>query len=65
MELVQAALTRNAMNYNLYLSILLEGSRGVGKFSVAKRMAHYLGIHLMEVSDYSVRICTQAFTHCS
>ena len=56
MELVRVTFTRNAMNYNLYLSILLEGSRGVGKFSVAKQVAQHLGIHLMAVSNHQMHI---------
>ena len=51
MELVRATLTRNAMNYGLYLSILLEGPRGVGKYTVAREVAQCLGMHLMEVDN--------------
>ncbi|KAF8738589.1 hypothetical protein AX14_010893 [Amanita brunnescens Koide BX004] len=54
MELVRVTFTRNAMNYNLYLSILLEGSRGVGKFSVAKQVAQHLGIHLMAFNCFEI-----------
>lgn len=61
MELVRATFTRNAMNYNLYLSILLQGSRGVGKFSIIKKVAQHLGIHLMAVSDYPMHMVCKPF----
>lgn len=61
MELVRATFTRNAMNYNLYLSILLEGSRGVGKFSIIKKVTQHLGIHLMAVSDPPIHTICKPF----
>ncbi|KAF8623959.1 hypothetical protein AX15_006117 [Amanita polypyramis BW_CC] len=54
MELVRAALIRNAMNYNLSLSILLEGPRGVGKYTVARETAQCLGMHLMELNCFEI-----------
>lgn len=45
-----AALTQTAVDYDLQLSFLLKGGRGVGKFTVASWVAEHLGLHLFEVS---------------
>lgn len=45
-----ASLVRRAVDYNLHLSVLLKGARGVGKFTVATWVAQRLGLHLLEVS---------------
>lgn len=37
------------MDYDLYLSVLLKGPRGIGKFTVATWVARRLGMHLLEV----------------
>ena len=50
LALSAAALSRRAVDYHLQLSILLQGSRGVGKATVAGWVAQRLGIHLFEVS---------------
>ena len=49
LALSSAALNRRAVDYHLQLSILLQGSRGVGKATVASWVAQRLGIHLFEV----------------
>ncbi|KAK2467125.1 hypothetical protein APHAL10511_001383 [Amanita phalloides] len=54
LKLVQAALTRNAMNYCLNLSILLEGARGIGKFSITRKVAQQVGMHLMELNCFEI-----------
>ncbi|KAF9268256.1 AAA-domain-containing protein [Marasmius fiardii PR-910] len=41
-------------DYNLQLTTLLKGSRGVGKFTVASAVARLLGLHLLEVNCYDV-----------
>ena len=48
-DLVEAALYPSAMDYNLQLSLLLKGSRGIGKFTTTSWVARSLGIHLLEV----------------
>lgn len=48
--LSSAAMARRAADYDLHLSILLKGVRGVGKFTVASWVAQRLGIHLLEVN---------------
>ena len=50
LALASAALNRRAVDYNLQLSILLKGARGVGKTAIAGWVAQRLGIHLLEVS---------------
>ena len=44
-----ATLARQAVDYNLPLSLLLKGARGTGKFTVANWVAQCLGMHLLEV----------------
>ena len=44
--LVSATLVRNALSYNIPVSILLKGTRGVGKFTTAAQIARQLGLHL-------------------
>lgn len=51
MSLTSAALTQRAMDYDLQLSFLLKGGRGIGKFTVASWVAQRLGLHLFEVSS--------------
>ncbi|EEB91641.1 hypothetical protein MPER_09971, partial [Moniliophthora perniciosa FA553] len=41
-------------DYNLQLSALLKGSRGVGKYTVTSAVARLLGLHLLEVNCYDV-----------
>lgn len=43
-------MARRAADYDLHLSILLKGARGVGKFTVASWVAQRLGMHLLEVN---------------
>lgn len=53
LALTAAALNRHAVDYQLQLSILLKGPRGVGKYTVAMQVARRLGIHLYEVQSCS------------
>ncbi|TBU46999.1 AAA-domain-containing protein [Dichomitus squalens] len=62
LALSSAALNRRAVDYHLQLSILLQGSRGVGKATVASWVAQRLGIHLFEVDCYDVIGDTDAKT---
>ncbi|KAH9483816.1 Peroxisomal biogenesis factor 6 [Psilocybe cubensis] len=52
--LTSAALSQRAMDYNLQLSFLLKGGRGIGKFTVASWVAESLGLHLLEVNCYDI-----------
>ncbi|EMD34491.1 hypothetical protein CERSUDRAFT_97749 [Gelatoporia subvermispora B] len=54
LDLIAAALTKDAVNYNLQLSILLQGPKGVGKLTTAKMVVRELGLHLLEISCYDI-----------
>ena len=41
----------SAPSYDLAVSVLLTGPRGVGKSTMVKSIANRLGIHLFEVGD--------------
>ena len=47
-----AALNRNALDYHLQLSVVLEGPRGVGKTTTVGQVARRLGMHLLEVKVF-------------
>jgi peroxin-6 len=47
--LSQAALMPQALTFDLPISILLKGSRGIGKFTTAVQVARRLGMHVFEV----------------
>ncbi len=40
---------RRGIDYNLQLSILLKGARGVGKFTAVSLVSRHLGLHILEV----------------
>jgi peroxin-6 len=48
-DLAEAALHPSAMDYKLQTSILLKGSRGIGKLTATSWVARSLGIHLLDV----------------
>lgn len=50
LALTSAALSQQAVDYDLQLSFLLKGGRGIGKFTAASWVAQRLGLHLFEVS---------------
>ncbi|KAJ7582447.1 AAA-domain-containing protein [Mycena floridula] len=52
--LASAALEKDAVHYNLNMSILLTGSRGIGKFTTAKSVARQLGLHMLEVNCFDL-----------
>ncbi|KAF8163058.1 P-loop containing nucleoside triphosphate hydrolase protein [Crassisporium funariophilum] len=54
LALSSAALAQRAVDYNLNLSFLLKGSRGIGKFSVASWVAQRLGLNLLEIDCYDI-----------
>ncbi|KAI0792948.1 P-loop containing nucleoside triphosphate hydrolase protein [Abortiporus biennis] len=54
LSLASAAMSRNAIDYHLQLSVLLQGSRGVGKVTTAVAVARQLGIHVYEVNCYDI-----------
>ncbi|KAF9466437.1 AAA-domain-containing protein [Collybia nuda] len=52
--LSSAAFAQHAINYQLDLSVLLKGARGIGKFTTAAWVAQHLGIHLLEIDCYDI-----------
>ncbi|KAI9456224.1 AAA-domain-containing protein [Lactarius psammicola] len=50
--LSQAALMPQALTFDIPISMLLKGSRGVGKFTTAMQVAQHLGMHVFEVNCY-------------
>ncbi|KDR81364.1 hypothetical protein GALMADRAFT_239217 [Galerina marginata CBS 339.88] len=54
LALASAGLSQRAVDYDLQLSFLLKGARGVGKFTVASWVAESLGLHLFEVNCYNI-----------
>ncbi|KAF9451245.1 AAA-domain-containing protein [Macrolepiota fuliginosa MF-IS2] len=51
LALASAGFTRHSVDYNLQLTVLLKGMRGVGKFTVTCWVAQQLGMHILEVVD--------------
>lgn len=49
LALVSASLVHRSVDYNLQLTILLKGVRGIGKFSIASWVAQQVGMHILEV----------------
>ena len=49
LPLCSAALARNAVEFELQISIILKGARGTGKMTAASQVARKLGLHLLEV----------------
>jgi peroxin-6 len=47
--LSQAALVPEALTFDIPISVLLKGSRGIGKFTTAMQVARRLGMHVFEV----------------
>lgn len=54
--MTSAAFSQRAVDYDLHLSFLLNGGRGIGKFTVASWVAESLGLHLFEVSFFKFYI---------
>ena len=57
-QIASAAAAPRAVNYNLNLSILLKGARGIGKFTTALWVSQRLGMHLLEVR-FHLRVATR------
>ncbi|TCD67646.1 peroxisomal assembly protein [Steccherinum ochraceum] len=53
-SLCSAAISKDAAKYQLQLSVLLQGTRGVGKTTVAMSVAHSLGINHLEVNCFDI-----------
>ncbi|KIO23355.1 hypothetical protein M407DRAFT_27134, partial [Tulasnella calospora MUT 4182] len=53
-DVVQAALVPSAVDYDLPISVLLKGSRGIGKQTVARWVAEDLGVHVYEINCFDV-----------
>ncbi|KAF8491938.1 AAA-domain-containing protein [Gautieria morchelliformis] len=53
-DLTEAALYPSALDFNLQLSVLLKGSRGIGKFTAASWVARSLGIHMLEINCFDI-----------
>lgn len=47
--LSQAALMPQALTFDIPITMLLKGSRGIGKFTMAVQVARRLGMHVFEV----------------
>ncbi|KAJ3843702.1 AAA-domain-containing protein [Lentinula raphanica] len=54
LSISSVVLERRAVDYNLQLSVLLKGARGIGKYTGALQVARCLGIHLLEVNCYDL-----------
>ncbi|KXN87722.1 Peroxisomal biogenesis factor 6 [Leucoagaricus sp. SymC.cos] len=54
LALVSAGFSPQSVNYNLQLSILLKGMRGIGKFSTVCGVAQQLGMHVLEVDCFNL-----------
>ncbi|KAI0057091.1 AAA-domain-containing protein [Artomyces pyxidatus] len=50
--LASAALLPQALSYDIPISFLLKGARGIGKFTTTAQVASRLGMHLFEVNCY-------------
>ncbi|KAI9510375.1 AAA-domain-containing protein [Russula earlei] len=50
--LSQAALMPQALTFDIPISILLKGSRGIGKFTTAVQVTGHLGMHVFETNCY-------------
>ncbi|KAI0272129.1 AAA-domain-containing protein [Russula aff. rugulosa BPL654] len=50
--LSQAALMPEALTFDIPISVLLKGSRGIGKFTTAVQVARRLGMHIFEANCY-------------
>ncbi len=59
LTLTSAALTHGASEYHLQLSVILQGTRGVGKMTAAINVARQLGLHVLEVSNQLPSVCPQ------
>ncbi|KAJ7746664.1 P-loop containing nucleoside triphosphate hydrolase protein [Mycena metata] len=53
-SLCSATLLRDAVDYNLHLSVLLKGARGTGKFTTACWVAQRIGMHILEINCYDL-----------
>ncbi|KAA1478381.1 AAA-domain-containing protein [Dentipellis sp. KUC8613] len=53
-RLVLAALTRDAVTYDIPVSILVKGARGIGKFTNVALTAQQLGCHILEVDCFDI-----------
>ncbi|KAJ7470448.1 P-loop containing nucleoside triphosphate hydrolase protein [Mycena latifolia] len=53
-SLCSATLLRDAVDYQLHLSVLLKGARGTGKFTTACWVAQRMGMHLLEINCYDI-----------
>ncbi|KAJ7074407.1 P-loop containing nucleoside triphosphate hydrolase protein [Mycena amicta] len=54
LSLCSATFLRDAVDYNLDLSVLLKGTSGVGKYTTARWVAERLGMHFMELNCYDI-----------
>ncbi|KIK59642.1 hypothetical protein GYMLUDRAFT_226408 [Collybiopsis luxurians FD-317 M1] len=54
LSISSVVLERRAVDYNLQLSVLLKGARGIGKFTAASLVSCHLGLHVLEVNCYDI-----------
>jgi hypothetical protein len=52
--LSQAALMPQALTFDIPITMLLKGPRGIGKFTTAVQVARRLGMHVFEVGLYGL-----------
>lgn len=52
--IISAGFLRHSVNYNLQLTILLKGMRGIGKFSTVCGVAQSMGMHILEVDCFNL-----------
>ncbi|KDQ12329.1 hypothetical protein BOTBODRAFT_34616 [Botryobasidium botryosum FD-172 SS1] len=53
-DVVAASLLPSAASYDLQLSVILKGARGIGKRTIVRWVAQKLGIHVLEINCFDV-----------
>ena len=51
-----------ALTFDIPISMLLKGSRGIGKFTTAMQVAQHLGMHIFEVGARGMYAGTPGFS---
>lgn len=52
LQLVRGIMSKNAAGFRLDTTFLLEGARGIGKFTALDSISRCLGLHLLEVRPF-------------
>ncbi|KAG8958992.1 peroxisomal assembly protein [Tulasnella sp. 419] len=53
-DIIETALLPQAADYDLHISVLLKGSRGIGKQTIARWVAQHLGMHIYELNCFEI-----------